>query len=180
MTTANVTTANVTTTPPSTPTATTAAGTATSGDRVEEEVLLDAPRARVWRALTTPEELGAWFGVDLAGVTLAPGAAVAAPFTIPGHEHVVFDVTVEELVPEERFAWRWHPHAVEPGVDYAAEPRTRVTFTLEDAPGGRTRLRVVESGFDALPAARRAPAFRGVSSGWRAQLHTRLPAYLAA
>lgn len=151
-----------------------------SSDRIEEQVVLDAPRARVWRALTTADELGAWFGANLAGATIAPGARVTGHITSPGYEHVVFDVTIEELVPERRFAWRWHPAAIEPGVDYSAEPRTLVTFTLEDAADGGTLLRVVESGFDALPEARRATAFLGNSKGWRGQLQKRLPAYLAA
>jgi uncharacterized protein YndB with AHSA1/START domain len=151
-----------------------------STDRVEEQVLLRAPRTRVWRALTDADELGAWFGVNLAGATIAPGAHVMRHFTIPGHEQVVFDVTIEEMVPERRFAWRWHPHAIDPAADYSAEPRTLVTFTLEDAPDGGTLLRVVESGFDALPAARRTSAFLGNSNGWRGQLQKRLPAYLAS
>ena len=151
-----------------------------STDRVEEQVLLRAPRTRVWRALTDADELGAWFGVNLAGATIAPGAHVMRNFTIPGHEQVVFDVTIEEMVPERRFAWRWHPHAIDPAADYSAEPRTLVTFTLEDASDGGTLLRVVESGFDALPAARRTSAFLGNSNGWRGQLQKRLPAYLAS
>ena len=150
-----------------------------SSDRVEEQVLLEAPRARVWRALTDPAELGAWFGVNLAGATIAPGAHLVGNFTIPGYEHVVFDVLIEEMVPERRFAWRWHPNAVDPDVDYSAEARTLVAFTLEEAPGG-TLLRVVESGFDGLPAARRAAALLGNSQGWREQLHRRLRAFLAS
>jgi uncharacterized protein YndB with AHSA1/START domain len=149
-------------------------------DRIEEQVLLDAPRARVWRALTNADEFGAWFGVNLAGATIAPGAQVKGHITSPGYEHVVFDAIVEEMEPERRFAWRWHPHAIDPAVDYSAEERTLVAFTLEDAPDGGTLLRVVESGFDALPEARRASAFTGNSGGWRGQLQKRLPAYLAA
>jgi uncharacterized protein YndB with AHSA1/START domain len=148
-------------------------------DRIEEHVLLPASRARVWRALTTADELGAWFGANLTGATLAPGTHLVGPFTIPGHEHLVFDVIVEEMVPERRFAWRWHPHVLDAAVDSSAEPRTLVTFTLEDAPGG-TLLRVVESGFDALPATRRVSAFLGNTSGWRGQLQRRLPAFLAS
>jgi uncharacterized protein YndB with AHSA1/START domain len=151
-----------------------------TSDRIEEQVLLHPPRARVWRALTNADELGAWFGVNLAGATIAPGAQVIGHFTIPGNEHVTFDVMIEEMVPERRFAWRWHPHAVDAAADYSAESRTLVTFTLEDAPGGGTLLRVVESGFDAIPAARRTSAFNGNNSGWRGQLQKRLPAYLAS
>jgi uncharacterized protein YndB with AHSA1/START domain len=151
-----------------------------SSGQIEEQVVLPSPRARVWRALTNADELGAWFGVNLAGATIAAGAQVTGHITSPGYEHVVFDAIIEEMVPEQRFAWRWHPHAIERGVDYSAEPRTLVSFTLEDAPGGGTLLRVEESGFDALPAARRESAFLGNSGGWRAQLQKRLPAWLAS
>jgi uncharacterized protein YndB with AHSA1/START domain len=151
-----------------------------TGDRIEEQVVLQVSRARVWRALTNADELGAWFGASLAGATIAPGEHVVGRVTIPGYEHVTFDVVIEEMVPERRFAWRWHPHATDAAADYSAETRTLVTFLLEDAPGGGTLLRVVETGFDALPAARRVTAFQGNSGGWRGQLQKRLPAYLAS
>jgi uncharacterized protein YndB with AHSA1/START domain len=54
-------------------------------------------------------------------------------------------------------------------VDYASEPTTLVTFTLDETPEG-TRLTVVESGLDQLPPARRAEAFRMNEGGWTAQL----------
>jgi uncharacterized protein YndB with AHSA1/START domain len=158
---------------------TTDAPTKTS-DRIEEQVVLDAPRTRVWRALTNAKELGEWFGVNLAGATIATGSHLTGHITIPGYEHITFDAVIEGMVAERRFAWRWHPNAIDPAVDYSAEPRTLVTFTLEDAPNGGTLLRVVESGFDALPASRRAAAFTGNSNGWRGQLQKRLPAYLNA
>ena len=33
-----------------------------SADRIEKSIVLRAPRARVWRALSTPDEFGRWFG----------------------------------------------------------------------------------------------------------------------
>jgi len=159
---------------------TSAAASAPKTSSIEEQVVLDAPRARVWRALTNPNELGASFGANIAGATIAAGSHVVGRITIPGYEHVPFEVTIEEMVVERRFSWRWHPNALDPAVDYSQEPETLVTFTLEDAPNGGTLLRVVESGFDALPAARRAAAFNGNSSGWRGQLQKRLPAFLAS
>lgn len=99
-------------------------------------------------------------------------------FTIPGHEASFFDVIVEAVEPERRFAWRWHPRAIELGVDFAQRKRTLVEFTLEDTPEGGTIVRVVESGLDAVPAERRARAFRGNSGGWRAQMQQRLLAFV--
>lgn len=161
--------------------ATTSTATPASSDRVEEQVLLDAPRERVWRALTTAGELGAWFGANLSGATIAPGAHVQGRVTIPGYEHVPFDVIIEEVVPQRRFSWRWHPGTGDmKEEEYSSEPRTLVTFTLEDAAGGRTLLRLVESGFEALPASRRVPASKRNGQGWAGQLQKRLPAYLAS
>ena len=148
-----------------------------STDRIEDEVLLRAPRSRVWRALTTPDEFGAWFNVKLTTTRIEKGTAMQGQMLFPGYEHVKFDAIVEALEPEVRFAWRWHPNATEKGVDYSSEERTLVTFTLHDAPEG-TLLRVVETGFDKLPAARRMNAFTGNTNGWKAQLHKRLAGYI--
>lgn len=137
-------------------------------DRIEKRVVLRASRARVWRALTDAQEFGTWFGVRLEGA-FAPGARVRGRITIPGYEHVVMEVAVERVEPEQLLSYRWHPYAVEPGVDYSAEPMTLVEFRLADVPDG-TELTVVESGFDALPAARRADAFRMNDGGWTEQL----------
>src|SRR5258705_9877607 len=59
--------------------------TVTSTDRIEKNVVLHAPRARVWRALTTAEEFGAWFRVKLEG-PFVEGAAVRGRITHPGYE----------------------------------------------------------------------------------------------
>jgi uncharacterized protein YndB with AHSA1/START domain len=137
-------------------------------DRIEKTIVLRAPRSTVWRALTTAEEFGAWFGARLTG-TFTPGARVAGAVTTKGYEHVKIEFTIERVEPERAFSYRWHPYAIDPNVDYSAEPATLCEFTLEDVPGG-TRLTVVESGFDRIPAARRDEAFRMNDNGWTGQL----------
>ena len=127
-----------------------------------------APRGRVWRAIADSEQFGQWFKVKLAG-PFVEGETVRGQITHPGYEHLVMEVIVERVQPERYFAYRWHPHAVERDVDYSAEPTTLVEFTLDEADGG-TRLTLVESGFDRVPAARRAVAFRMNDGGWTAQL----------
>jgi uncharacterized protein YndB with AHSA1/START domain len=141
---------------------------ATSTDRIEKQVVLKAPRARVWRALTDAGEFGSWFGVKMES-GFAPGAVARGRITYPGYEHLVFEATVVRMESERLLAWRWHPAPVGAGVDYAKEPTTLVTLTLEDAPEG-TRLTVEEAGFDALPAERRAEAFRMNEGGWAEQM----------
>lgn len=137
-------------------------------DRIEKTITLKAPVSRVWRALTNAQEFGAWFGVNLTSA-FAPGATVSGRITSAGYEHVTMEVTVERMEAERVFAYRWHPHAVDPDVDYSQEDTTLVEFTLEAVDGG-TRLTVVESGFDRLPLARRELAFTMNDPGWAAQL----------
>ena len=140
-----------------------------SPDRIEKRVVLRAPRAKVWRALTRPEEFGAWFGVRFEpGAAFTPGARTRGQIAFPGYETWTFEVLVERLEPERFLSWRWHPYP-EPGVDVSGEPTTLVEFRLEEVSGG-TELTVVESGFERLGAARRARAFPMNERGWAAQL----------
>jgi len=146
-------------------------------DRIEKSIVLRAPRSTVWRALTTAEEFGAWFGASLHG-TFTPGAHVAGRITIKGYEHVTMAIVIEQVEPERLLSYRWHPYAIDPKVDYTSEPTTLCEFTLDEVPGG-TRLTVVESGFDRLPASRRDEAFRMNEGGWTGQLQN-IDRYLAA
>jgi uncharacterized protein YndB with AHSA1/START domain len=139
-----------------------------STDKIEKEIVLKAPRARIWRALTDPAEFSKWFGVEMKD-PFVPGAKAKGKITHPGYEHLTLDMTVERMEPERLFSWRWHPYAVDPARDYSAEPTTLVECELTDVPGG-TRLRIVESGFDQVPMARRAEAYRMNSEGWASQV----------
>ncbi len=146
-------------------------------DRIEKEMVLRAPRSRVWRALANAEEFGTWFGIKLEG-TFAPGARVHGQIAMPDDELVTIEIAVERMDPESRLSYRWHPYPVKSGVDYSSEPTTLVEFELEEVAGG-TRLRVVESGFDRIPLARRAEAFRMNDAGWAEQLEN-IARYVAA
>jgi len=148
-------------------------------DRIEKQILLRAPLKRVWRALSDSTEFGAWFGMRFDG-PFAPGAtmhAVLVPTSVNAevanaqkkYEGLKFEITIEQMEPERLFSFRWHPGAVEPGVDYSVEPATLVVFTLEQAANG-VMLTVTESGFDQIPLARRARAFTANEQGWSIQV----------
>ena len=138
-----------------------------STDRIEKRVLLKAALPRVWRAIADAKEFGAWFKVALEG-DFAEGKTTRGKITFPGYEHLTADLMVEKIEPERYFAYRWHPYAIDPKVDYSSEPTTLVEFRLEDADGG-TVLTIAESGFDRIPVARRAEAFRMNDEGWTGQ-----------
>ena len=117
----------------------------TGTDRIEKTIVLRAPRTRVWRAIADAQEFGEWFRVKLAGA-FEPGARLRGQVTYPGYEHLTFEIAVEQMEPERLLSWRWHPAAVDRGVDYTSEPTTLVVFEIEEVAQG-TRLTVVESGF---------------------------------
>ena len=137
-------------------------------DRIEKTVEMKAPVSRVWRALTDFREFGTWFRVQLDG-PFKPGQVSRGQMTYPGYEHLKWEAVVQKVEPERLFSFTWHPYAIDPKTDYTGEPQTLVEFTLEKTATG-TRLRVVESGFDKIPAKRRAEAFRMNDGGWAQQM----------
>ena len=139
-------------------------------DRIEKRVQLKAPVSRVWRALTDYREFGSWFGVKLEG-PFVPGQSAGGQITYPGWEHVRLQLVVQKMEPEKRFSFTWHPYAVDPKADYSQETPTLVEFSLEKIAAG-TLLVVTESGFERIPAARRAEAFRMNDGGWATQMNS--------
>jgi uncharacterized protein YndB with AHSA1/START domain len=144
-------------------------------DRIEKNILLRAPRKRVWKALTDYAEFEKWFGVKF-DAPFKPGASMRGELVGTAvdaevakiqkqYVHKPFEMTVETMEPERLFSFRWHPNAVDPSVDYSAEPTTLVEFALEETADG-VMLTVTESGFDSLPLARRAKAFTANDNGW--------------
>lgn len=159
-----------------------------STDRIEKQVLLKAPRERVWRALSEADPFGTWFGVRFDGPFVEGErltgkitstqvddevAAMQAPY-----EGTPFEWIVERIEPMRSIAFRWHPFGIDKTVDYSHEPMTLIVFELRDAPEG-ILLTVTESGFDKLPPERRAKAFPANEGGWAHQMKL-IEKYLAS
>ncbi|WP_254510032.1 SRPBCC family protein [Anatilimnocola floriformis] len=147
-------------------------------DKIEKKTVLKASRDRVWQAISDSTNFGKWFGVKFDGPFVAGEqlrgqitptqvdpevAKMQEPYT--GKPFVIF---VDCIEPQTRFAFRWHPFAIDPNHDYSQEPMTLVAFELADAEGG-TLLTITESGFDQIPIERRAAAFRANDGGWSHQ-----------
>lgn len=147
-----------------------------SSDRIEKRIQLKASRERVWRAVTDSKEFGTWFKCALEG-PFQVGKAIKGNITHPGYEHLKFEWIVERMDAPSVFTYRWHPAAIDTKVDYSTEEMTKVELRLEEKDGG-TLLTVTESGFDKIPAARRAEAFRMNEGGWTQQMKN-IEAHLA-
>lgn len=136
-------------------------------DSIEKSVEIAAPVDRVWRALTDHKEFGEWFRVRL-DQPFTTGQESTGQMTYPGYEHMPWKATVVEMEEPRLFSYRW-PH-----MDADSKAREDwawilVEFRLEPTDAG-TRLTVTESGFDALPADRRAEAYRMNEGGWEEQM----------
>lgn len=136
-------------------------------DRIEKRIEVRAPRSRVWRAIASAEEFGTWFRMAIDGEFVEGGTVKGRPLH-PGFDHMLVDLQVERMQPEQYFAYRWHPYPMDPAVDYSTEPTTLVEFELEESADG-TVVTIRESGFDAIPLARRVEAFRMNAKGWTGQ-----------
>ena len=132
--------------------------------RIDKTIDINAPPERVWRALTTVEELSAWFQVKIEG-DIAPENEVWMTSMHSEHAGQRFRVRFKEMTALQRLVWEWHPGAIDPSVDYSREPCTTVTFTLQAIERG-TRLSVSETGFDEISLARRARVHRDNAQGW--------------
>ena len=159
-----------------------------STDRIEKQITLRAPVSRVWHAIANAQEFGRWFGFKLEG-EFAEGQAIRGTFdgaldeaAIMAHQkklglkpskiklpepNAVF-CTVERIEPERYFSFRWIPYGIDADAVPENESTTLVEFRLEPVAEG-TRVTIVESGFDRVPAHRRERAFRMNEGGWAAQ-----------
>jgi uncharacterized protein YndB with AHSA1/START domain len=144
-------------------------------DRIQKKILLHAALNRVWTALSDASEFGTWFGMKFDG-PFVPGAHMhgeIVPTKVNAdvakaqekYAGMPVEITIEKMEPERLFSFRWHPYAIEPGVDYSAEPTTLIVFVLEETKDG-VMLTVTESGFDQIPLARRVKAFTANEQGW--------------
>ncbi len=148
-------------------------------NRIEKHVLLKAPLDRVWQAITDSRQFGAWFGMDLDGPFAAgqPITGRIAPTQVDPevakmqepYAGTPVNFVVDRIEPRTLFSIRWHPFAIDPKVDYSAEPMTLITFALKETAEG-VELTLTETGFEHIPAHRRAEALKANDGGWAKQM----------
>ena len=132
-------------------------------ERIEREVLVEAPVETVWAVITEPEHVAGWFG-DAAEIDLRPGGRAVLTW----EKHGTAFAHVERVEAPHFFSFRW-------ARPLGAEPRegnsTLVEFSLVEE-GEGTRLRVVESGFPALEGTEEEKAgyAEGNTEGWASEL----------
>jgi len=139
-------------------------------DRIERTVELAHPREAVWRALTTADGLGTWFGNESASIDLRPGVAAQMAWT----DRYQVNMRVERVEEPSVFGFTWQIN----GLPEDDPRRTYVEFTLE-ATGDGTRLTVVETGFAQLSDDVFNDEYQAHVGGWKRELGE-LADYLSA
>jgi uncharacterized protein YndB with AHSA1/START domain len=132
-------------------------------DRIEQEIVINAPLDRVWDLVSVP---GWW----------VPSEVETEPDRTPGSQTVResarwgrFPVEVVVMRPPSYAAFRWASQA--PGADLAPGRTTLVEFFVADAADG-VSVTVVESGFSALdvPEQVRQNQLKDNTGGWSQEL----------
>jgi uncharacterized protein YndB with AHSA1/START domain len=135
-------------------------------DRIEKSFVVKAPVSRVWEALSDHRQFGQWFRVAL-DQPYEVGGRSTGQMTEPGYEQYKWRAVIEALEPERRLAFRW-VHSDTPEAPKDEDPMTLVEFRLV-AKGDATEVTITESGFEALPDAKRGEALRSNAEGWDIQ-----------
>jgi uncharacterized protein YndB with AHSA1/START domain len=125
-------------------------GAGVAADSIEREILIEASPEVVWGVITEPDQISRWFS-DEAEVEARPGGAGTLTWRPGGRGgnkevEMIAPILVMDAEPFRRFSFRWgHQKDAAPGESNSA----LVEFSLTEEAHG-TRLRVVESGIDAV------------------------------
>ena len=135
--------------------------------QIERETMIAAPVERVWALLTQGEHVGRWFSDAGAEIDLRPGGEMVLRW----EEHGTGRARIVDVDPPRRFSYRWAPIREHWGEAPDAGNSTLVEFTLV-AEGDGTRLKVIESGFEALEGTdeQRRTSHESNTEGWEIQL----------
>ena len=138
-----------------------------SSNQIVKVIDLEAPIAKVWRAISDYREFGQWFRVKLDQPFIEGGISTGY-ITYPGHEDVRWFAVVERLEAMHYFSFRWYDSDDPAQAHENQEPSLLVEFEITSTPSW-TRLTITESGFAALPNKRRVELMRQNAEGWDIQ-----------
>ncbi|MFF1876008.1 SRPBCC domain-containing protein, partial [Kitasatospora herbaricolor] len=112
------------------------------GFTVRRTIGIAAPLEKVWAAVTEPALIAQWFPQRAS----FDGSGAGATGVLSWDDYGDVPIVIEELDEPRMIAYRWGNSTPSDHVDPAHS--TVFRFTLEPLDDGRTRLTVVESGFD--------------------------------
>jgi uncharacterized protein YndB with AHSA1/START domain len=125
---------------------------------VERSIWINAPRERVWEAITTSEHISQWWGDYWEISALETGATIK--FGTPT-DYMLATVAVADAPREFRIQW--------PAQEQYHNTEMFTIFVLSEENGG-TRVTVSETGFEALPEDVRQKRYDSTAQGYETVL----------
>jgi uncharacterized protein YndB with AHSA1/START domain len=107
---------------------------------VERSVWINAPRERVWEAITTDDQIRQWWGQDHWEISAREVGGIIKF----GDPDDLMTATIDVLDPPRQFTIKWPPQEQYHSITMYT------TYVLTEENGG-TRVTVRETGFEALP-----------------------------
>lgn len=133
-------------------------------DKIEREIIINAPKERIYEAITDPKKVIQWFPETLEG-KYEVGESPIFGFG----EHGRNQVYIVDAKPHEYFAYRWVPGANHFIGDVLSVPNTLVEFRIEES-GDSCKVTLTETGFSKLPAEVAEESLKQNTGGWEFML----------
>jgi uncharacterized protein YndB with AHSA1/START domain len=141
----------------------------TPATSLQMNTFIKAPAARVFKALTTPEQINQWFAPDLSAMTpkidakIEVGGAYKLVMTkTDGSTHGAFGKYLE-IVPNKKlsFSWGWDAASCDGETREARQDESIVTFELKEKEGGTEVTLTHERLPDAVSVERHTEGWEG-------------------
>ncbi len=135
---------------------------------VTVERVLNAPIAKVWKAITDKDEMKHWY-FQLDEFKAEKGFTFQFTAGESKENEFLHECVVTEVVPGKKitYSWRYPGYA---GISY-------VTWDLT-AQGNKTLLKLTHTGLDSFPKENPNFAIQNFEAGWTHIVNTSLPGYL--
>ena len=126
-------------------------------EEIRKIIVVDAPPAFVFKALTDEKELAQWFPNQGAVLEARVGGAVEFNFLRPDGEKHTMQGRVLEIIPGKKLSYSW---------SFAQDSNEVVTWMLEPMDGGgKTRVTLLHTGFK-KPSQKDLESGMSLEAGW--------------
>jgi uncharacterized protein YndB with AHSA1/START domain len=128
---------------------------------IKREIIIEAPKEKIYDAIANPEKVVLWFPETLEGIY-----SVGEQPIFGFGEHGRNQVYIVDAKPHDYFAYRWVPGGNHFIGDVLSVQTTLVEFRIEELNDNSCKVILTESGFAELPAEIMEDSFKQNSGGW--------------
>jgi uncharacterized protein YndB with AHSA1/START domain len=125
-------------------------------DKIEKQVVINAPVENVWQALVDPKKLEEWMLME---TTFKPVVGKEFTFKAEGMENWdgYFHCKIKEIETNKKIVYTWNSQMI--------NAETIVTILISEL-DGKTELRLIHTGWENIPGDMRDQMIEGHSKGW--------------